>query len=57
MSWHDAAAYASWMSRTTGLIYRLPTDQEWSFAAAESARDEPAPLVDPPTRTSLDRAL
>ena len=33
--------------RTTGLNYRLPTDQEWSFAAAESARSEVAPLVDP----------
>jgi formylglycine-generating enzyme required for sulfatase activity len=47
VSWHDAAAYAAWMTRTTGLIYRLPTDQEWSFAAAESARDEPVALVDP----------
>ena len=47
VSWHDAAAYAAWMSGTTGLIWRLPTDQEWSFAAAESVRDEPAPLVDP----------
>src|SRR5579859_346598 len=35
------------MSQTTGLNYRLPTDQEWSFAAAESARDEVAPLIDP----------
>jgi formylglycine-generating enzyme required for sulfatase activity len=47
VSWHDATAYADWMSRTTGLNYRLPTDQEWTFAAAESVRDEAAPLVDP----------
>lgn len=47
VNWHDAQAYAGWMSRTTGLHYRLPTDREWSFAAAESARDEVAPLVDP----------
>jgi formylglycine-generating enzyme required for sulfatase activity len=47
VSWHDAEAYAAWMSRTTGLNYRLPTDQEWIFAAAESARDEVAPLIDP----------
>ena len=47
VSWHDAAAYASWMSNKTGLVYRLPTDQEWSFAAAESGRDEPVALVDP----------
>ncbi len=47
VSWHDAGAYAAWMRRTTGLHYRLPTDQEWTFAAAERVRDEIAPLVDP----------
>ena len=47
VNWHDAKAYAVWMSRTTGLTYRLPTDQEWTFAAAESAQAEPAPLIDP----------
>jgi formylglycine-generating enzyme required for sulfatase activity len=47
VSWQDAEAYAAWMRRTTGLNYRLPTDQEWTFAAAESARDEVAPLIDP----------
>jgi formylglycine-generating enzyme required for sulfatase activity len=47
VNWHDAQAYAGWMSRTTGLNYRLPTDREWSFAAAESVRSEVAPLVDP----------
>jgi len=47
VSWQDAEAYAAWLRRTTGINYRLPTDQEWTFAAAESARDEVAPLVDP----------
>lgn len=47
VNWHDAEAYAAWMSRTTGLNYRLPTDREWTFAAAESVRNEVAPLVDP----------
>ena len=47
VSWNDAAAYAAWMSSTTGQTWRLPTDQEWSFAAAESVREEAAPLVDP----------
>lgn len=47
VNWRDAEAYAAWMSRTTGQNYRLPTDQEWIFAAAESVRDEAAPLVDP----------
>ncbi|WP_298252994.1 SUMF1/EgtB/PvdO family nonheme iron enzyme [Bradyrhizobium sp.] len=47
ISWHDATAYAEWISRKTGFRYRLPTDEEWSFAAAERARDEALPLVDP----------
>jgi formylglycine-generating enzyme required for sulfatase activity len=47
VNWHDAKAYAAWLSSKTGVAYRLPTDQEWTFAAAESARDETAPLVDP----------
>jgi len=48
VNWHDAEAYAAWLSRAaTGVTYRLPTDQEWTFAAAEKARDEVAPLVDP----------
>ncbi|MEH2540811.1 MULTISPECIES: SUMF1/EgtB/PvdO family nonheme iron enzyme [unclassified Bradyrhizobium] len=47
VSWHDASAYAAWLSRKTGIIHRLPTDEEWTFAAAEKARDEAMPLVDP----------
>ena len=47
VSWHDATAYAAWLSRKTGIAYRLPTDEEWTFAAAEKARDEAIPLVDP----------
>lgn len=47
VSWHDASAYAAWLSRRTGVVHRLPTDEEWTFAAAEKARDEALPLVDP----------
>jgi formylglycine-generating enzyme required for sulfatase activity len=47
VSWHDASAYAAWLSGKTGITYRLPTDEEWTFAAAEKARDEATPLVDP----------
>jgi formylglycine-generating enzyme required for sulfatase activity len=47
VSWHDASAYAAWVSRKTGVTHRLPTDEEWTFAAAEKARDEAIPLVDP----------
>ena len=33
VSWHDADAYAAWLSRKTGDTYRLPTDEEWAYAA------------------------
>ena len=36
MSWDDAQAYVSWLSRTTGMPYRLPTEAEWARAAAGS---------------------
>ncbi len=36
VSWDDAQAYESWLSRTTGATYRLPTEAEWEQAAAGS---------------------
>ena len=36
VSWDDAQAYVSWLSRTTGAPYRLPTEAEWARAAAGS---------------------
>ena len=36
VSWDDARAYVSWLSRTTGMWYRLPTEAEWARAAAGS---------------------
>ena len=36
VSWDDAQAYVSWLSRTTGATYRLPTEAEWDRAAAGS---------------------
>lgn len=33
VSWHDAAAYALWLSEETGEPYRLPTEEEWEYAA------------------------
>ena len=36
VSWDDAPAYVSWLSRTTGVTYRLPTEAEWDRAAAGS---------------------
>jgi formylglycine-generating enzyme required for sulfatase activity len=33
VSYNDAVAYAAWKSSSTGLSYRLPTEQEWEKAA------------------------
>ena len=33
VSWHDATAYAKWLSEQTGKDYRLPTEEEWEYAA------------------------
>jgi formylglycine-generating enzyme required for sulfatase activity len=33
MSWENAKAYASWLSRKTGKSYRLLSESEWEYAA------------------------
>ncbi|MBN7797838.1 formylglycine-generating enzyme family protein [Parahaliea mediterranea] len=33
ISWDDAEAYATWLSRETGHYYRLPSSSEWEYAA------------------------
>ena len=43
VSWRDAHAYASWLSRETGAHFRLPTDEEWAYAAAGRFNDDALP--------------
>lgn len=40
VSYRDATAYAAWLSARTGETWRLPTDEEWAFAAAERMNDD-----------------
>ena len=46
VSWHDANAYAAWLSHRTGERYRLPTDEEWAFAAGSKFADDGLPVDD-----------
>jgi formylglycine-generating enzyme required for sulfatase activity/tRNA A-37 threonylcarbamoyl transferase component Bud32 len=33
VSWNDALAYTEWLNAETGLKFRLPTEEEWEYAA------------------------
>jgi len=56
VSWHDANAYAGWLSQRTGEKYRLPTDEEWAFAAGSKFRDDGLPVDnDDPSKRWLAR--
>ncbi|MDB4992758.1 MAG: Protein kinase, partial [Myxococcaceae bacterium] len=43
VSWFDALAYVQWLTKTTGLPYRLPTDTEWD-KAMRGADGRPYPM-------------
>jgi formylglycine-generating enzyme required for sulfatase activity len=54
VSWDDAAAYAAWLSQTTGQDYRLPGGAEWLRAAQGVPKESPCQLgnVDDVSRKS-----
>ncbi|MBK8454780.1 MAG: formylglycine-generating enzyme family protein [Thiofilum sp.] len=33
ISWDDTQHYIAWLNKTTGQTYRLPTEEEWEYAA------------------------
>lgn len=33
LNWHDAYQFSLWISKVTGDKYRLPTEEEWAYAA------------------------
>ena len=40
VSWQDATNYAAWLSAKTWEAWRLPTDEEWAFAAGSRFHDD-----------------
>jgi len=46
VSWRDAEAYGVWLSRKTGIHYRLPSDQELAIAAGTLFHDDALPVAD-----------
>ncbi len=39
VSYEDAVAFAEWRSKRDGVTYRLPTEEEWEFAARNGDKD------------------
>jgi iron(II)-dependent oxidoreductase len=40
VSFEDANAFASWRSKRDGVTYRVPTEEEWEYAARNGDRND-----------------
>ncbi len=39
VSWTEATSFCQWLSQKEGMVYRLPTDREWSVAVGLGDRE------------------
>ncbi|MCV6575678.1 MAG: formylglycine-generating enzyme family protein [Cohaesibacter sp.] len=46
VSYDDAVRYAHWLNQETGLDWRLPSDKEWSYYAADRYYDDAIDIED-----------
>ena len=53
VSWNDAVAFCSWLSRKEGKAYRLPTEAEWEYACRAGLRSPYASGDDPERLTTV----
>ncbi len=49
VNWFDAGDFCAWLSKREGKTYRLPTDQEWSYAAGIGQVETWEPTTTPAT--------
>ncbi|MEW6657910.1 MAG: formylglycine-generating enzyme family protein [Thermodesulfobacteriota bacterium] len=43
VTWNDAVAFSRWLTQATGVLHRLPTEQEWEAAARGGLTGQPFP--------------
>ena len=46
VTWHDAAAFCQWLTKVTGVIHKLPTEDQWEVAARGGLVSQPYPWGD-----------
>ena len=46
VTYNDAVAFAEWRSKRDGLTYRLPTEEEWEYAARNGGKNNLYPWGD-----------
>ena len=51
VSWFEAVQYCEWLSLSTGLNYRLPTEAEWERAARGGVENQLYPWGDAPPQS------